>query len=192
MEDIMTRTKISIKWYKPPLDNRISGKQFSKPNKRQNREPLKCHKCGSTSHLADTCPKKKRINEIEIEKTEDIKETNDVSVNESDSEPSEEEELPDQLSIENINVCFGLTAFHTHLPKYSDEFMDLIHVKDAKIQKTKPARGKGYTAGSSCITNIVIENKEAKITFYPGVFCTCVGKNYLENISTNWKNIYSN
>ncbi|MBW0498836.1 hypothetical protein O181_038551 [Austropuccinia psidii MF-1] len=65
--------------------------------------------------------------------------------------------------------------------------MDLIHVKDAKMQKTKPAGGRGYTAGSSCITTTVINNKEAKIHLESGGFCTCVGKDYLEMIYTNWK-----
>ncbi|MBW0556569.1 hypothetical protein O181_096284 [Austropuccinia psidii MF-1] len=65
--------------------------------------------------------------------------------------------------------------------------MDLIHVQDGRMQKAKPARGKGYTAGSSCITNIVINNREAKIYLYPGDFCTCVGKDYLDKIYTNWK-----
>ncbi|MBW0567990.1 hypothetical protein O181_107705 [Austropuccinia psidii MF-1] len=55
------------------------------------------------------------------------------------------------------------------------------------MQKTKPARGKGYTAGSSCITNIVINNREAKLHLYSGVFCTCVGKYYFDRIYTNWK-----
>ncbi|MBW0547586.1 hypothetical protein O181_087301 [Austropuccinia psidii MF-1] len=98
------------------------------------------------------------INEIEIE---DTKETNVVSVHESDSEPSEEEEPPDQLSIEDTNVSFEVTKLHTHLPQYSDKCMDLIHVQDAKMQRTKPARGKGSTAGSSCITHIVIKDREA-------------------------------
>ncbi|MBW0539727.1 hypothetical protein O181_079442 [Austropuccinia psidii MF-1] len=65
--------------------------------------------------------------------------------------------------------------------------MELIHLQDAKMKKTKPARGKGYTAGSSCITNIVMNNREAKIHIYSGAFCTCVGKDYLENIHTDWK-----
>ncbi|MBW0496821.1 hypothetical protein O181_036536 [Austropuccinia psidii MF-1] len=98
MEDITTRTKTGRNWYKPPMDNKTSGKPIPKPNMPHEKAPLKCHKFGSTSHLANTCPKKKRINEIEIEK-DDTKETNDVPVNESDSEPSEEEELPDELSI---------------------------------------------------------------------------------------------
>ncbi|MBW0536859.1 hypothetical protein O181_076574 [Austropuccinia psidii MF-1] len=65
--------------------------------------------------------------------------------------------------------------------------MDLIHVQDAKMQKAKPARGKGYTAGSSFITNIVTNNTEAKIHLDSGAFCTCVGKNYLYKIYTNWQ-----
>ncbi|MBW0546154.1 hypothetical protein O181_085869 [Austropuccinia psidii MF-1] len=186
MEEITTRTQIGRNWYKTPMDNKASGGQIPKPNKTHDKAPLKCHKCESTSHLANTCPKKTRINEIEIEK-DDKKETNDVPVHESDSEPSEEEELPDELSIENINVAFEVTEVHTYLPQYTDECMDLIHVQDAKMHKTKPAIGKGYTAGSSCISNIVINNREAKINLDSGTFCTCFGKHYLDNISTNWQ-----
>ncbi|MBW0518011.1 hypothetical protein O181_057726 [Austropuccinia psidii MF-1] len=65
--------------------------------------------------------------------------------------------------------------------------MDLIHVQDDKRQKSKPARGKGYTGGSSCISNIVINNREEKIHLDSGAFCTCVGKDYLERIYTNWQ-----
>ncbi|MBW0522866.1 hypothetical protein O181_062581, partial [Austropuccinia psidii MF-1] len=139
------------------------------------------------SHLANTCPKKTRINEIEIEKEDDTKGVNNVSLHESDSELSEEEELTDNLSIENINFSFEVTEVHTHLPQYSDKCMDLINLQDAKMQRTKPARGKGYTAGSSCITNIVIKNKEAKIHLDSGASCTCVGKNYLDRTYTNWQ-----
>ncbi|MBW0583735.1 hypothetical protein O181_123450 [Austropuccinia psidii MF-1] len=119
MEDIATRTKIGRNWYKPSMDNKTSGKPIPKFNKPHENAPLKFHKCGSTSHLANTCPKKTKINEIEIEK-DDTKETNDVPVNESDSEPSEEEESPYELSIENINVSFEVKEVHTHLRQYSD------------------------------------------------------------------------
>ncbi|MBW0520976.1 hypothetical protein O181_060691 [Austropuccinia psidii MF-1] len=186
MEDITTRKQIGRNWYKPPMDNKTRGKPIPKPNRPHEKAPLKCHKCGSTSHFANTCPKRTRMNEVEIEK-DDTKETNDVPVHEIDSEPSEEEELPDERSIENINVFFEVTEVHTHLPQYSDECMNLTHVQDAKMQTTKPARGKGYTAGKFCITNIVIKNREAKIDLESGSFCTCVGNNYLDNIYTNWQ-----
>ncbi|MBW0539833.1 hypothetical protein O181_079548 [Austropuccinia psidii MF-1] len=119
MEDITTRTKIGRNWYKPPIDNKNSGKPIPKPNKTHEKALLKFF----------------RIDEIEIEK-DDTKEMNDVPVHESDSEPSEEEKLPDELSIENINVSFEVTEMHTHLPQYSDECMDLIHVPDAKMKKS--------------------------------------------------------
>ncbi|MBW0562875.1 hypothetical protein O181_102590 [Austropuccinia psidii MF-1] len=94
MEDIPTRTKIGRNWSKSPIDKKTNVKPISKPNKPQDTLPLKCHKCGSTSHLTNTCPKKARINEINVEKVEDTKGTTDVSLHESDSEPSEEEEVP--------------------------------------------------------------------------------------------------
>ncbi|MBW0545644.1 hypothetical protein O181_085359 [Austropuccinia psidii MF-1] len=65
--------------------------------------------------------------------------------------------------------------------------MDLIHVQDAEMQKPKPARGKGYTTGSFCITHILTSNREAKIHLGSGAFCTFVGKDYLDKINTNWK-----
>ncbi|MBW0511863.1 hypothetical protein O181_051578 [Austropuccinia psidii MF-1] len=119
MEEMTTRTKIGRNWYKPPMDNKTSGNPIPKPNKPHDKAPLRCHKCGSTSCLVNNCPKEIRIIEIEIEK-DDRKETNDVPVPESDSEPSEEEELPDELSIKNINASFEVTEVHSHLPQYSD------------------------------------------------------------------------
>ncbi|MBW0546116.1 hypothetical protein O181_085831, partial [Austropuccinia psidii MF-1] len=38
-----------------------------------------------------------------------------------------------------------------------------------------PERGKGYTAGKSCITDVVIDNKPTKHLLDPGVFFPCVG-----------------
>ncbi|MBW0566267.1 hypothetical protein O181_105982 [Austropuccinia psidii MF-1] len=46
--------------------------------------------------------------------------------------------------------------------------------------KTKPNRGKGYTAGNFCITEVVIDNKPTKSLLDPGVFCSCVGKYFLK------------
>ncbi|MBW0495006.1 hypothetical protein O181_034721 [Austropuccinia psidii MF-1] len=74
MEDITTRTKIGRNWYKLPIDNKSSRKPISKPNKPHEKGPCKFHKCGGKSHVANTCPKKTRINEIEIEKDDDTKE----------------------------------------------------------------------------------------------------------------------
>ncbi|MBW0586791.1 hypothetical protein O181_126506 [Austropuccinia psidii MF-1] len=191
MEDVTTRTKIGSNWYKPPMGNKTSGNPIPKPNKPHDKAPLKCHKFGSTSHLGTTFPKKTRINLIEKDYIEDTKETNNVSLHDIGSEPSGEEEVPDELCIEDIHVSFEVAEVHNHLPHYSDECMDLIPVQDAKIQKIKPARGKGYTAGASFITNIVINNREAKLHLDSGAFCTHVGKQFLESIYNNWKDSLS-
>ncbi|MBW0517550.1 hypothetical protein O181_057265 [Austropuccinia psidii MF-1] len=53
--------------------------------------------------------------------------------------------------------------------------------------KTKPARGKGYTSGASCITSILINDIGAKVNLDTGAFCTCVGKDYLQAILPGWK-----
>ncbi|MBW0514259.1 hypothetical protein O181_053974 [Austropuccinia psidii MF-1] len=95
LEEITTRTKTGRNWYKYPMENKTSGEKIPKPNKPHEKFPLKLPKFGSTSHFANNCPKKTRINEIEIDKVEDTKETNNVYLHESDSEPSEEEEIPD-------------------------------------------------------------------------------------------------
>ncbi|MBW0571446.1 hypothetical protein O181_111161 [Austropuccinia psidii MF-1] len=46
--------------------------------------------------------------------------------------------------------------------------------------KTKPNRGKGYTAGNSCMTEVVIDNKPTKPLLDSGALCSCVGKSFLE------------
>ncbi|MBW0553258.1 hypothetical protein O181_092973 [Austropuccinia psidii MF-1] len=53
--------------------------------------------------------------------------------------------------------------------------------------KTKPNRGKGYTAGNSCITEVVIDNKLTKLLLYPGAFCSCVGKYFLKTCAPNFE-----
>ncbi|MBW0573036.1 hypothetical protein O181_112751 [Austropuccinia psidii MF-1] len=53
--------------------------------------------------------------------------------------------------------------------------------------KTKPARGKGYIAGESCITSILINDIEDRVNLDTGAFCTCIGIDYLQAILPGWK-----
>ncbi|MBW0521008.1 hypothetical protein O181_060723 [Austropuccinia psidii MF-1] len=69
---------------------------------------------------------------------------------------------------------------YSHLPQLSNRQHDLSKIQDAQLMKTKPNRGKGYTAGNSCITEVVIDNKHTKILLDPGAFCSCVGKSFLK------------
>ncbi|MBW0511422.1 hypothetical protein O181_051137 [Austropuccinia psidii MF-1] len=53
--------------------------------------------------------------------------------------------------------------------------------------KIKPNRGKGYTAGNSCITVVVIENKTTKPLLDPEAFCSCAGKSFLKTCVPNFE-----
>ncbi|MBW0541150.1 hypothetical protein O181_080865 [Austropuccinia psidii MF-1] len=53
--------------------------------------------------------------------------------------------------------------------------------------KTKPKRGKGYTAGNPCITEVVVDNKPTKLSLYPGAFFSCVGKSFLKTCVPNFE-----
>ncbi|MBW0531689.1 hypothetical protein O181_071404 [Austropuccinia psidii MF-1] len=69
---------------------------------------------------------------------------------------------------------------YSDLPQLSNGQLDLSRIADAQLMKTKPNRGKGYTAGNSCITEVVIDNKPIKILLDPGAFGSCFGKLFLK------------
>ncbi|MBW0541332.1 hypothetical protein O181_081047 [Austropuccinia psidii MF-1] len=53
--------------------------------------------------------------------------------------------------------------------------------------KTKPNRGKGYTAFNSCITEVVIDKKPTKPLLDPGAFSYFVGKSFLKTCVLNFE-----
>ncbi|MBW0589047.1 hypothetical protein O181_128762, partial [Austropuccinia psidii MF-1] len=55
------------------------------------------------------------------------------------------------------------------------------------MYRTKPAKGKGYTAGKSSISIVMANNQEAKGNLDTGAYCTCVGKRYLKTIVPDWQ-----
>ncbi|MBW0551908.1 hypothetical protein O181_091623, partial [Austropuccinia psidii MF-1] len=76
---------------------------------------------------------------------------------------------------------------YSHLPQLSNGQLDLSKVQDAQLMKTKRNRGKGHTAGNSCITEVVIDNKPTKRLLDPGAFCFCVVKSFLEACVPNFE-----
>ncbi|MBW0490903.1 hypothetical protein O181_030618 [Austropuccinia psidii MF-1] len=60
-------------------------------------------------------------------------------------------------------------------------------MQDPQLMKTKPNRGKGYTAGNSCITEVVIDNKPTKFLLDPGASFSCVGKYFLKSCVANFE-----
>ncbi|MBW0505186.1 hypothetical protein O181_044901 [Austropuccinia psidii MF-1] len=158
---------------------------ISREDRKPERPVLKCHECRSTSHLANTCTKKTKIKEVLV--IEEVQCTEGKEESELDSAVSEDATVED-YPIENITSFFEVTEVHTHLPQYSEDCHNLINIQDSRMCKTKPARGKGYTAGKSCITLILMNDIEAKVNLDTGALCTCVGKDYLQAIFPRWKN----
>ncbi|MBW0515894.1 hypothetical protein O181_055609 [Austropuccinia psidii MF-1] len=129
MEDIITRTRISKTWNRAPIESKRVPK-ISRDDKRPERPVLKCHKCGSTSHLANTCTKKTKIKEVQI--IEEVQYTEEKEESDQDSAVSGETPVED-YSIENITAFFEVTEVHTHLPQYSEDFYSLIDIQDARM-----------------------------------------------------------
>ncbi|MBW0472698.1 hypothetical protein O181_012413 [Austropuccinia psidii MF-1] len=76
---------------------------------------------------------------------------------------------------------------YSHLPQLSNGQIDLSKLQYAKLIKTKPNPGKGYTAGNSCISKVVIDNKPFKHLLNPGAFCSCFGKSSLKTCVPNFE-----
>ncbi|MBW0502808.1 hypothetical protein O181_042523 [Austropuccinia psidii MF-1] len=76
---------------------------------------------------------------------------------------------------------------YSHLAQLSNDQLDLTKIQDAQLMKTKPNRGKGYTAGKSCITEVVIDNKPTQLLLDPGAFCSCFGKCFLKTCVPNFE-----
>ncbi|MBW0579919.1 hypothetical protein O181_119634 [Austropuccinia psidii MF-1] len=45
----------------------------------------------------------------------------------------------------------------------------------------------GYTAGKSNISDVMVNNQEAKVNLDTGAYCPCVGKGYLKTIVADWQ-----
>ncbi|MBW0539211.1 hypothetical protein O181_078926 [Austropuccinia psidii MF-1] len=106
------------------------------------------------------------INEIEIEKEPYVEKDDNIIEENSDDKSSIFSES--SKDIENINATEDIMESYFH-------WTQLIN---AQLMKTKPSRGKVYTAGNSCITEVVIDNNPTKHLLDPGAFCACVGKSF--------------
>ncbi|MBW0518267.1 hypothetical protein O181_057982 [Austropuccinia psidii MF-1] len=138
----------------------------------------KCHIFQRTTNLANSCPRKGKINEIDIEKESGVEKDGEVIEENSDDKSSIFSESP--KDIENINSTFDIMESYSHLPQLHNGKLELLNTQDSQLMKTKPNRGKGYTAVSSCIKEVVIDNKPTKLLLDPGAFCSCVEKLFLK------------
>ncbi|MBW0527191.1 hypothetical protein O181_066906 [Austropuccinia psidii MF-1] len=129
MEDIITRTRIGKTWSKIPMESKMFSK-IPREDRRPERPVLKCHKCGNTSHLGNTCTKKEKINEVQV--IEQIQCTEEKEESDQDSAISEDTPVED-YPIENITAFFEVTEVHTHLQQYSEDCCNLINIQDSRM-----------------------------------------------------------
>ncbi|MBW0461537.1 hypothetical protein O181_001252 [Austropuccinia psidii MF-1] len=157
----------------------------SREDRRPERLVLKCHKCGSTSHSANTSTRKTKINEVQfIKEVQCSEEKEEFHSGSSISDETPAEEYP----IQKIRAFFEVTEVHTPFPKYNEDLYNLINIQEARMSKPKPSRDKGYTAGASFITSILMNDVETKVSMDTGALCNFVGKDYLQIILPEWKN----
>ncbi|MBW0495635.1 hypothetical protein O181_035350 [Austropuccinia psidii MF-1] len=76
---------------------------------------------------------------------------------------------------------------YSHLPQLRNGQLYLSKIQYAQLMKTKPKKGKVYTAANSCITEVVINHKHTKILLDPGAFFSFVGKYFLKTCVPNFE-----
>ncbi|MBW0505599.1 hypothetical protein O181_045314 [Austropuccinia psidii MF-1] len=196
LEDIVTRTKTGRTWKKvdikssnKPLNKKDKPREPFKPNTSNSKYQRKCHKCGGVGHLANNTLKKAKINEI-VEK-EDHNDKEEESDSEKDTEESETCESDEinvlNAQINNIDLIYVVLFVSSNLPQVGKSDTRLTNIQDAKVYRTKPAKGTGYTAVKSSKSIFMVDNQEAKVNLDTGAYCTCVGKRYLNTIVPDCK-----
>ncbi|MBW0465853.1 hypothetical protein O181_005568 [Austropuccinia psidii MF-1] len=140
-------------------------------------------------HLAYNCLKKAKINEIvETDDQNDKEEESDSEKDTQESETSESDEINIiNAQINNIDLIYDVLDANSNLPQVGTSETSLKKIQDAKLYRTKLAKGRGYTAGRSSISIFMVENQEEKVNLDTGAYCPCVGKSYLKTIVPNWE-----
>ncbi|MBW0542811.1 hypothetical protein O181_082526 [Austropuccinia psidii MF-1] len=196
LDKIVTRTKIGRTWKE--FDIKSSNKPFIKKDKPRetlktntsnSNEQRKCHNCGGVGKLANNCLKKEKINEIiETEDNNDKEEEYDSEKDTEESETSVSNEINIiNAQINDIDLIYEVLDVNSNLPQAGASDTSLKNIQDAKLYKTKPAKGMGYTAGKPSISILMVENQEEKLKLDTGEYCTCSGKSYLKTILPDWE-----
>ncbi|MBW0548455.1 hypothetical protein O181_088170 [Austropuccinia psidii MF-1] len=147
-----------------PFIKEYRYKEAFKPNTSNSNEQRKCHKCGGIGHLANNCLKKAKINEIvETEDHNDKEEESDSEKDTEESEASESDEINIiNAQINNIDLIYEVLDVNSNLPQVGTSDTNLTNIQDAKLYRTKPAKGMGYTAVKSGTSIVMVESQEAK------------------------------
>ncbi|MBW0541948.1 hypothetical protein O181_081663 [Austropuccinia psidii MF-1] len=193
LEEVTTRTRIGSSRVNLKARFNTPWKDSVDRNPKENSNNVKyksadiirnCHICQSTTHLADKCLRKGKIKEIDIVKEPCVEKDDNIEENSDDKSSIFSESSKD---IEDITATFDIMESYSHLPQLSNGQLDLSKFQDAQLMKTKPNRGKGYTAGKFNITEGVIDNKPTQPLLGSQAFCSCVGKSFLKTCVPNFE-----
>ncbi|MBW0563768.1 hypothetical protein O181_103483 [Austropuccinia psidii MF-1] len=169
LEEVTTRTKIGSSrvnlkaWFNTPWKDSVDKNPKENPNNME-------YKSADINNIEK---------EADVEKYDNLIEEN------SDNKSSIF--YGSSKNIENINSTIDIMESDSHLPQLSNGQLDLSKIQDAQLMKTKPNRGKAYTDGNSCITEVVIDKKPIKGLLEQGAFCSCVGKSVLKPCAPNFE-----
>ncbi|MBW0504868.1 hypothetical protein O181_044583 [Austropuccinia psidii MF-1] len=122
LEEVTTRTRIGCSRvnlktrFNTPWKNSVnknSKENFNNMKYKSADIIRKCHICQSTTHLANTCPREGKINEIDIEKEPDVEKDDNIIEENSDDKSSMVSES--SKDIENISATFDIMESYSHL-----------------------------------------------------------------------------
>ncbi|MBW0562275.1 hypothetical protein O181_101990 [Austropuccinia psidii MF-1] len=154
-----------------------------------------CHKCGSTDHYSNNCPKaKKKVYSIEKVPEEesptedsDSDSMGDAIREQSDDEQDPGEEFPVEyqeetpLKIQDIQLEAGM--------KQDTDNKNLCkHTQDAHTFLVTPTKGMEYIHGKPTKITVCIDNAQNSLIIDSGEHCSIVAKHYLDNHFPNWEN----
>ncbi|MBW0514389.1 hypothetical protein O181_054104 [Austropuccinia psidii MF-1] len=181
----------TLKVKKSHLSKNIKQKKLSSPIHPNNNEQRKCHKYEGIGSLANNCLEKSKINEIvETEDHNDKEEEYESEKETEESETSEKDAIKIiNAQIDNIDLIYEVLHVNSDLPQVGTSDTSLTNIQDAKLYRTKPEKGMGYTAGISSLSTIMVGNQEAKVNLDSGAYCTCDGKSHLKTIGPDWEEI---
>ncbi|MBW0520787.1 hypothetical protein O181_060502 [Austropuccinia psidii MF-1] len=123
LEEVTTRTKIDSSRVNLKASFNTPWKDSVDKNPKENFNNVKykpayiirkCHICQSTTHLANTCPKRGKINEIAIEKEPDVEKDNNIEEN---SDHKSSIFFESSKDTEKINSTFDIVESYSHLPQ---------------------------------------------------------------------------
>ncbi|MBW0591292.1 hypothetical protein O181_131007 [Austropuccinia psidii MF-1] len=131
LEEVTTRTRISssrvnlkTRFDTPWKDSVDKNPKENYINIRYKSEDIirNCHIFQRTTHLANSCQRKGKINEMDIEKEPDVEKYGEVIEENSDDKSSII--YKSSKDIENINSTFDIMESYSHLPQLSNGQLD--------------------------------------------------------------------